>query len=175
MTRLEIAVLASGCFWCTEPVFSQLKGVKKVSCGYTGGYVTNPSYQQISSGTSGHAEAVQIIFDSSMITFESLLKIFFSSHNPSRQIDRTGNAFTDQYRSEIFFQNEVQKTAALNMINELNHSGNLPAPIITQVTPAQPFYLAEHYFSNNPNQEYCMSVAVPKVAQIRTQYTHLVR
>jgi peptide-methionine (S)-S-oxide reductase len=175
MSNLEIAVFAGGCFWCIEPVFSQLKVVKNVTSGYTGGYVSNPSYKQISSGETGHVEAVKITFDPSTITFEALLKVFFSSHNPTTRIDRKGNIFTNQYLSAVFFQNEAQKINADEMINELNAKGTWASDIITQVIQATTFYPADNYFAANPNEDYCMSVAMPKVAKIRMQYTHLVR
>ena len=175
MINLQVAVFAGGCFWCIEPVFSQLKGVKTVTSGYTGGYINNPSYEQISSGETGHVEAVKITFDPATITFEALLKVFFSSHNPTIRIDRKGNTFTNQYLSAVFFQNEAQKTTAHEMINELNAKGTWPSEIITQVITATTFYPADNYFAANPNEDYCMSVAMPKVAQIRKQYTQLVR
>lgn len=175
MINLEMAVFAGGCFWCIEPVFSQLKGVKSVTSGYTGGYINNPSFKQISSGETGHVEAVKIAFDPATITFEALLKVFFSSHNPTIRIDRKGNTFTNQYLSAVFFQNEAQKIAANEMINELNTKGTWPSDIITQVIPATTFYPADNYFPANPNEDYCMSVAMPKAAQIRRQYSQLVR
>jgi len=175
MINLQVAVFAGGCFWCIEPVFSQLKGVKTVTSGHTGGYINNPSFQQISSGETGHVEAVKIAFDPATITFEALLKVFFSSHNPTIRIDRKGNTFTNQYLSAVFFQNEAQKIAADEMINELNAKGTLPSDIITQVIPATTFYPADNYFAANPNEDYCMSVAMPKADQIRKQYSQLVR
>lgn len=164
MINLQAAVFAGGCFWRIEPVFSQLNGVKTVTSGYTGGYIRNPSYKQISSGETGHAEAVKIVFDPSIITFEALLKIFFSSHNPTIKIDRKGNTFTTQYLSAVFFQNEAQKITADEMISELNATGTWPSHIITQVIPATTFYPADNHFAANPNEDYCMPVAMPKVA-----------
>jgi peptide-methionine (S)-S-oxide reductase len=175
MTNLQVAVFAGGCFWCIEPVFSQLKGVKTVTSGYTGGYVNNPTYKQISTGVTGHAEAVQILFDPSMVTFEALLKVFFSSHNPTIKIDRKGNSLSSQYVSAVFFENLSQKTITEEMINELNAQGIWPNTIITKVIPAKTFYPADNYFAANPNEDYCMSVALPKIAQIRRQYTQLVK
>lgn len=144
MINLQVAVFAGGCFWRIEPVFSQLKGVKAVTSGYTGGYVNNAIYKQISSGETGHVEAVKIIFDPAMITFEALLKVFFSTHNPTIKIDRKGNTFTSQYLSAVFFQNEAQKINAVEMINELNATGTWPSDIITQVIPATTFYPADN-------------------------------
>lgn len=175
MINLQVAVFAGGCFWCLEPVFSELKGVKTVTSGYTGGYVNNPSYKQISSGETGHVEAVKIAFDPATITFEALLKVFFSAHNPTTRLERKGNAFTNQYCSAVFYQNEAQKITADEMINELNARGTWPSEIITQVIPATIFYPADNYFAANPNEDYCMAVAMPKIAQIRMQYRQLVR
>ncbi len=163
MINLQVAVFSGGCFWRIEPIFSQLKGVKIVTSGYTGGFVNNASYKQISSGEAGHVEAVKIVFDPSIITFEALLKVFFSSHNPTIKIDRKGNTLTNQYLSAVFFQNEAQKISAAEMINELNTTDTWPNDIITQVIPATTFYPADNYAAN-PNEDYCMSVALPKVA-----------
>lgn len=175
MSKLEVAVLAGGCFWCIEPVFSQLKGVRSVTSGYTGGFINNPSYKQISSGETGHVEAVKVVFDPSIITFEALLKVFFSSHSPTNKIDRKGNTFTSQYISAVFFQNQAQQIIASEMINELNAKGTWPGDIITQVIPATTFYPADNYFAANPNEDYCMSVAMPKIAQVRMKYAQLIK
>jgi len=163
MINLQVAVFSGGCFWHIEHVFSQLKGVITVISGYTGGYVNNASYKQISSGETGHVEAVKIVFEPSIITFEALLKVFFSTHNPTIKIDRKGNTFTNQYLSAVFFQNEAQKISAAEMINELNSTGTWQNDIITQVIPATTFYPADNYVANR-NEDYCMSVALPKVA-----------
>jgi len=163
MIDLQVAVFSGGCFWRIEPVFSQLKGVIAVISGYTGSYVNNVSYKQISSGETDHVEAVKIVFDPSIITFEALLKVFFSTHNPTIKIDRKGNTFTNQYLSAVFFQNEAQKISAAEMINELNSTGTWQNDIITQVIPATTFYPADNYVANR-NEDYCMSVALPKVA-----------
>lgn len=175
MINLEVAVFAGGCFWCIEPVFSQLKGVQSVTSGYTGGFIKEPSYKQICSGETGHVEAVKVVFDPSVISFEALLKVFFSSHNPTKKINRKGNSFTNQYISAVFFQNPVQKIIANQMINELNAKGTWPGDIITQVISATTFYPADNYFDANPNEDYCMSVAIPKIAQVRMQYAQLIK
>lgn len=164
MINLQVAVFAGVCFWRIKPIFSQLESVKTVTSGYTGSYVNNASYKQISSGETGHVEAVKIVFDPAMITFEALLKVFFSTHNPTIKIDRKGNTFTTQYLSAVFFQNEAQKISAVEMINELNATGIWPSDIITQVIPATAFYPVDNYFSETSNEDHCMSVAMPKVA-----------
>lgn len=178
MHNEQIAVFAGGCFWCTEPVFSQLKGVSKVVSGYIGGQTSNPTYKQICNGDTGHAEAIQITFDGDVIRFETLLEIFFASHDPTT-LNRQGNDIGTQYRSAVFCQNDAQMNATINLIQRLNSMNIWPNPIVTQVNGAAPFYPAEdyhqYYFANNPTQPYCMAVAAPKVAKIRTKYSHLLK
>lgn len=178
MSNEQIAVFAGGCFWCTEPVFSQLKGVSKVVSGYIGGHTTNPTYKQICNGDTGHAEAIQITFDASQISFETLLEIFFVSHDPTTP-NRQGNDIGTQYRSAVFCQHDAQTTATINMINRLNAEGIWASPIVTQINGADTFYPAEdyhqYYFANNPNQPYCMAVAAPKAAKIRVKYAQLIK
>jgi peptide-methionine (S)-S-oxide reductase len=174
----QIAVFAGGCFWCTEPVFSQLKGVSQVVSGYIGGHTLNPTYKEICNGDTGHAEAIQITYDESVISFETLLEIFFVSHDPTTQ-NRQGNDIGTQYRSAVFCQNNTQKIITNNMINKLNTQGIWATPIVTQVNDAETFYPAEdyhqYYFANNPNQPYCMAVAAPKAAKIRAKYSQLIK
>lgn len=178
MSSAQIAVFAGGCFWCTEPVFSQLKGVSKVVSGYIGGHTLNPTYKEICNGDTGHAEAIQITFDESTIAFETLLEIFFVSHDPTTP-NRQGNDVGTQYRSAVFCQNDAQRAAVNNMISKLNAEGIWPTPIVTQVNIAETFYPAEdyhqYYFANNPNQPYCMAVAAPKAAKIRAKYAQLIK
>lgn len=178
MTHEEIAVFAGGCFWCTEPVFSQLNGVNNVVSGYIGGHTTNPNYKQICNGDTGHAEAIQITYDASVVSFETLLEIFFVSHDPTTP-NRQGNDVGTQYRSAVFCQNEAQRTTTINMINELNQQHIWPNPIVTEVNAAAVFYPAEdyhqYYFDKNPNQPYCMAVAAPKAAKIRAKYAQLIK
>lgn len=178
MRNEQIAVFAGGCFWCTEPVFSQLKGVSKVVSGYIGGHTANPTYKQICNGDTGHAEAIQITYDPSLINYETLLEIFFASHDPTT-LNRQGNDIGTQYRSAVFCQNEAQKNATASMIRKLDAEGIWPAPIVTQVSNAETFYPAEdyhqYYFANNPYQPYCMAVAAPKVAKIRAKYAKLIK
>jgi len=178
MSNEQIAIFAGGCFWCTEPVFSQLKGVNKVVSGYIGGHTVNPTYKAICNGDTGHAEAVKITFDASVISFETLLDIFFASHDPTT-LNRQGNDIGTQYRSAIFCQNEAQKAAAQHIIAELNAEAIWPTAIVTQINGAETFYPAEdyhqYYFANNPNQPYCMAVAAPKAAKIRAKYAQLIK
>jgi len=178
MNNEKIAVFAGGCFWCTEPVFSQLKGVSKVVSGYIGGHTANPTYKQICNGDTGHAEAIQITFDASVVDFETLLEIFFVSHDPTT-LNRQGNDVGTQYRSAVFCQDDNQKTATIAMIHRLNAEGIWPSPVVTQVNGAETFYPAEdyhqYYFANNPFQPYCMAVAAPKAAKIRAKYAQLIK
>lgn len=178
MSQEQIAVFAGGCFWCTEPVFSQLNGVKKVVSGYIGGQTTSPTYKQICNGDTGHAEGIQITYDASIVSFETLLEIFFVSHDPTTP-NRQGNDVGTQYRSAVFCQNEAQRTATVNMITALDQQNIWPNPIVTEVNPAEVFYPAEdyhqYYFDKNPNQPYCMAVAAPKAAKIRAKYAQLIQ
>lgn len=177
MQNEQIAVFAGGCFWCTEPVFSQLKGVKQVVSGYIGGHTSNPTYKEICNGDTGHAEAIKITFDANVMRFETLLEIFFMSHDPTTP-NRQGNDVGTQYRSAVFCQNETQKIVTLQMIEKLNQQGIWPNPIVTQVNDTATFYAAEdyhqQYFAKNPFQPYCMAVAAPKAAKIRSLYEDLI-
>lgn len=178
MSNEQIAVFAGGCFWCTEPVFSQLKGVHKVVSGYIGGHTPNPTYKTICNGGTGHAEAIQITFDADQVSFETLLEIFFVSHDPTT-MNRQGNDVGTQYRSAVFCQNDAQRDAVKKMIAEFNETKLFNAPIVTQINGADTFYPAEdyhqYYFANNPNQPYCLAVAAPKAAKIRAKYAQLVK
>jgi len=178
MKNEQIAIFAGGCFWCTEPVFSQLKGVSKVVSGYIGGHTPNPTYKTICNGDTGHAEAIQITFDANQISFETLLEIFFVSHDPTT-LNRQGNDVGTQYRSAVFCQNAAQHDAVEKMIAALNGAFIFNAPIVTEIKGADTFYPAEdyhqHYFANNPNQPYCMAVAAPKAAKIRAKYAQLIK
>jgi len=178
MSHEEIAVFAGGCFWCTEPVFSQLNGVNKVASGYIGGHTSNPTYKQICNGDTGHAEAIQITYDPTLINFKTLLEIFFVSHDPTTP-NRQGNDVGTQYRSAVFCQNEAQRIATVNMIHALDKQQIWANPIVTEVNAAEVFYPAEdyhqYYFDKNPNQPYCMAVAAPKAAKIRAKYAQLIK
>jgi peptide-methionine (S)-S-oxide reductase len=169
----EVATLASGCFWCTEAVFSIVKGVEKVEPGYSGGSVPNPTYEQVSTGTTGHAEAVQVTFDPTVISFKEILEIFFATHDPTT-LNRQGPDVGTQYRSVIFYHNEEQKATAENLIAELNEEGIWDAPIVTQVVPFKAFYVAEtyhkDYYKRHPNQPYCRQVITPKLAKLQQRF-----
>ena len=169
----EVATLAGGCFWCLEAVYDLLKGVKSVESGYMGGKVANPSYQQVCTGNTGHAEVVQITFDPAAVNFKDILDVFFTVHDPTT-LNRQGNDVGTQYRSAIFYHSPEQKAAAEQKIAEFNGSHLWNNPIVTEVTPADKFYIAEdyhqEYFANNPNQGYCQFLVAPKVAKFRKHY-----
>ncbi len=178
MNNDKIAVLGGGCFWCTEPVFSQLKGVKSVVSGFIGGHTLNPTYKDICNADTGHAEAIQITYDESVISFETLLEIFFVSHDPTTP-NRQGNDIGTQYRSAIFCTDDTQRQVANQVINTLNASHVFNAPIVTQINPAEIFYPAEdyhqYYYDKNPGQPYCAAVATPKVLKVRAKYADLIK
>ena len=171
--KLEVAILGGGCFWCTEAVFNQLKGVEKIEPGYSGGDLENPTYEQVSSGTTGHAEAIRITFDANVISFKEVLEIFFSTHDPTT-LNRQGPDVGTQYRSVIFYLNDEQKTAAEQVIRELAQEKVWDAPIVTALEPFKAFYLAEDYhrdyFRRHPEQAYCTLVIAPKIAKLRQLY-----
>jgi peptide-methionine (S)-S-oxide reductase len=170
---VEVATLAGGCFWCTEAVFSIIKGVEKVEPGYTGGSVPNPTYEQVSTGTTGHAEAAQITFDPSVISFREILEIFFATHDPTT-LNRQGPDVGTQYRSAIFYHSEEQKATAEQVIAELEKEEIWDAPIVTQVEPLKTFYRAEtyhkDYYKKHPNQPYCQQVIAPKLAKLQQRF-----
>ncbi|MBN2229403.1 MAG: peptide-methionine (S)-S-oxide reductase MsrA [Candidatus Thorarchaeota archaeon] len=167
---MEVATFGSGCFWCTEAVFQQLKGVNSVVSGYSGGHVENPSYEQVCTGKTGHAEVCQIEFDPKQISFEELLEIFFDTHDPTT-LNRQGNDFGTQYRSVIFYHNEDQKQLAEKMKSDLEGKKTFKGPIVTEIAAFEKFYPAENYhqnyFRDNPNQGYCRYVIAPKVAKFK--------
>lgn len=173
MANLETATLAAGCFWCVEAVFDDLKGVEDVVSGYSGGHKENPTYQEVCSETTGHAEVVQITFDPAELSFADLLRVFFSVHDPT-QLNRQGNDIGTSYRSAVFYHSEEQKQAALEVIEEIDREGIYDKPIVTEVTAFDKFWPAEdyhqEYFANNPNQPYCAAVVAPKVAKFRQKY-----
>lgn len=170
---METITLAAGCFWCTEAVFSIVKGVENVEPGYTGGSVVNPTYEQVSSGTTGHAEAVKVTFDSKVISLEEILEIFFATHDPT-SINRQGADVGTQYRSVIFYNNKTQKIVAEKVISSLNKQKIWENPIVTDVKPLEFFYFAEEYhkeyYKKHPEQAYCQVVISPKVAKFRQRY-----
>jgi peptide-methionine (S)-S-oxide reductase len=169
----EVATLAGGCFWCTEAVFSIVNGLEKIEPGYTGGSVPNPTYEQVSSGTTGHAEAAQITFDPSVISFREILEIFFATHDPTT-LNRQGPDVGTQYRSAIFYHNEEQKATAEQVIAELDKEEIWDVPIVTQVEPLKAFYKAEtyhkDYYKKNPNQPYCQQVITPKLVKLQQRF-----
>jgi peptide-methionine (S)-S-oxide reductase len=168
--KTDTATFATGCFWCTEVKFQQLRGVKKVTSGFTGGHVANPSYEEVCTGTTGHAEACNIVYDPSVITYDELLAAFFTAHDPT-QLNRQGNDIGTQYRSAIFYHNAEQKGKADYYIAKLNQEKVYPSKIVTQVAPYKVFYKAEDYHQNyynlNPNQEYCKYVIQPELEKFK--------
>lgn len=176
--KTETATFAGGCFWCTEAVFERLAGVKKVSSGYTGGHVANPTYAQVCEGDTGHAEGIQIVYDPKVITFEQLLDVHFHTHDPTT-LNRQGYDEGTQYRSSVFYHNEKQKTAAKKMIDKLNASGEFDDPIVTKLEELKKWYKAEdyhqEYFRLNPNAGYCRAIIRPKMAKFRARYKALLK
>ena len=171
-----VATLAGGCFWCLEAVYDELQGVQRVVSGYAGGDMPNPSYQQVCSGRTGHAEVVQITYDPNVVTYRDLLEIFFTIHDPTT-LNRQGADVGTQYRSAIFYHDEEQRRAAEEIIAELEGERAFANPIVTEVTALDEFYPAEDYhqdyYENNPNQPYCMVVVAPKLAKFRKKFTEL--
>ncbi len=171
--RTETAVLGGGCFWCLEAVFDQLEGVQAVESGYAGGRAANPTYEDVCSGETGHAEVVKIDFDPAVLSFRDLLKIFFSIHDPTTK-DRQGNDVGTQYRSVIFPQSESQRQDAQAVIAELFKAKLWDKPIVTEIAAAAPFYPAERYhqeyFTRNGRQPYCQLIVAPKVAKFRKEF-----
>lgn len=170
---LEVATVAGGCFWCTEAVFLELKGVKKVVSGYTGGTLKNPTYKEICTGTTGHAEAIAITFDPKLISYDDILEVFFATHDPTT-LNRQGADVGTQYRSEIFYNSEVQKNAAENFIKLLNDQKIYGKNVVTAISKAGIFYPAEDYhqdyYNQNKSQPYCMAVINPKLEKLRKNY-----
>ena len=175
-SKKEIAVFGGGCFWCTEAVFQMLKGVISVSPGYAGGTGVNPTYEQVSAGKTGHAEVIKIEYDSDIISFVTLLTVFFATHNPTTR-NRQGNDVGTQYRSVILYSTDEQKREAEVFIKELNGSSAGGQPIVTEVEPLGAFYIAEayhqNYYRNNPNQSYCEVVINPKLEKVQKQFAEL--
>jgi peptide-methionine (S)-S-oxide reductase len=173
MATTEIATLGGGCFWCLEAVYNELRGVESVISGYAGGSVANPSYEQVCSGRTGHAEVVQVTFDPSVISYRDILGVFFTIHDPTTP-NRQGADVGTQYRSIILFSSPSQEATAKEVIAETQASGLWHAPIVTQVEALDRFYPAEgyhqNYFERNPYQPYCQIVIAPKVAKARHTY-----
>lgn len=163
---MDTATLANGCFWCTEAIFQQLEGVLKVTSGYSGGHVVNPTYKEVCTGTTGHAECIQIVFDPSKISFDELLSVFWQTHDPTT-LNKQGNDEGPQYRSAVFYHNEEQKAKALKYKEELSKSGAFDRPIVTEISPFTSFYAAENYhqdyYNQNGSAPYCYIVIRPKL------------
>ncbi|HAX96533.1 MAG TPA: peptide-methionine (S)-S-oxide reductase [Prolixibacteraceae bacterium] len=162
----ETATLGGGCFWCTEAVYLRMIGVEKVTPGYSGGHIKNPAYREVTTGRTGHAEVVQIVFDPKVVSFNDILEVFFATHDPTT-LNRQGADIGTQYRSAIFYHSDAQKKAAENYILQLEREGIYDRPVVTEVTAFTNFYEAEdyhkNYFDNNKNQPYCQYVVAPKV------------
>ena len=169
----EIATLGGGCFWCVEAVFQELEGVRFVESGYSGGEKPNPTYQEVCSEVTGHAEVVQVHFDSNTITFREILEAFFATHDPTT-LNRQGGDIGTQYRSAIFFGSTQQREIAEELIAELNSRQIFDSPIVTEVTELDTFYSAENYhqdyFRQNPAQGYCQAVISPKMSKFRSMF-----
>jgi peptide-methionine (S)-S-oxide reductase len=176
--QTEIATLAGGCFWCLEAVYDELKGVLSVESGYSGGQIPNPTYKQVCTGTTGHAEVVQVKFDSQVISFKDILNVFFVIHDPTT-LNRQGNDAGTQYRSAIFYHDDAQKSIAEEVIRDLDSHKVWDHPIVTQVAAFDKFYIAEdyhqEYFANNPYQPYCMMVVAPKVTKFRKHFLEMLK
>ncbi|MFX1563630.1 MAG: peptide-methionine (S)-S-oxide reductase MsrA [Promethearchaeota archaeon] len=172
-TPIEVATLGGGCFWCLEAVFKQLDGVIKVEPGYSGGDITDPTYEQVSTGRTGHAEVVQVTFYPALISFHEILEVFFEMHDPTTS-NRQGNDVGTQYRSVIFFHDETQKHIAEHMIAELEDAHKYDRPIVTQIEAFTEFYQAEayhyDYYQRNPQQGYCRVIISPKLVKLRSKF-----
>lgn len=178
MVKEEVATLAGGCFWCLEAVFKQVKGVQRVISGYTGGKKVDPNYEEVCTGKTGHAEAVDITFFPDVISYREILEIFFSIHDPTT-LNRQGNDTGTQYRSAIFYHNEAQKIIAEQVIKEINDSHIWDAAVVTELKPYEKFYSAEDYhrdyFERHPEQAYCQVVIAPKVVKFRKHWENKLR
>lgn len=175
---METIVLAGGCFWCTEAVFQNVRGVASVVSGYTGGHIKNPAYREVCSGRTGHAEGIQIEYDPQEVPIQVLLEIFFATHDPTT-LNRQGNDVGTQYRSEIFYTTEEQKQAAESLIAHLEQERVFGAPIVTAISPLDVFYVAEEahhdYYNQNRDQPYCAVIISPKVRKLREVYSEYLK
>jgi peptide-methionine (S)-S-oxide reductase len=176
--NFEVATLAGGCFWCTEAAFSIIKGVERIEPGYTGGTLPDPSYEEVSTGTTGHAEAAQIFFDPKKITYQDILEIFFTMHDPTT-LNRQSADIGTQYRSAIFYSNPEQKATAEKLIEELTKEEIWNKPIVTKVEPLKVFYNAEtyhkDYYKKHPKEPYCQAVIAPKIAKLQAHFIDKIR
>lgn len=173
--KLELATFGSGCFWCTEAIFQQIRGVEKVMPGYSGGKRENPTYEQVSSGATGHAEVTQLSYDPSVVSFDELLEIFWKSHDPTT-LNRQGADVGTQYRSVIFYHNQKQKEIAEQYKKKLNEAGAFDNPVVTEITEFKAFYPAENYhvnyYNNNKRAPYCTFVIQPKLDKLKKVFSH---
>jgi len=171
--QFKTAIFANGCFWCTEAVFNKIEGVERVVSGYTGGFIKNPAYREVCNGTTGHAEGIKIIFDDSKVSYSTLLEIFFATHDPTT-LNRQGNDVGTQYRSEIFYIDENQKTEAESFIKLLEKEQVFGNPIVTEINKFEVFYEAENdhqdYYDNNKQQGYCQFIINPKLKKLEKHY-----
>jgi peptide-methionine (S)-S-oxide reductase len=176
--NIQSAIFAGGCFWCTEAVFQDLKGVISVLPGYTGGNMDNPTYDRVSGGNTGHAEAIKIDFDQDAISFDDLLSVFFNTHDPTT-LNRQGNDVGTQYRSAIFYTNEEQKIKAENIIKELNDNKAYDKPVVTEVKKFEKFFEAEdyhkNYYKNNKEAGYCQIIIAPKLEKLQKRFNNLIK
>lgn len=177
-TKTDTATFGTGCFWCTEAIFQQLNGVLKVTSGYSGGHVANPSYKEVCNGTTGHAECVQIVYDPTKITFDELLEVFWQTHDPT-SLNKQGNDVGTQYRSAVFYHNQEQKEKTEKYKEALNKSGAFDKPIVTEISPFHNFYVAEdyhqNYYNENGSQPYCYFVIRPKLEKFEKVFKNKIR
>lgn len=176
--KKEVVTLGGGCFWCLDAVFTDIKGVEQVLSGYSGGMGANPTYEDVCSGSTGHAEVVQVTFDPDVVSLRELLKIFFTLHDPTTK-DRQGNDVGTQYRSIVLYRDEAQKAAAEDVIREIDASGVWDAKAVTKLRPFEAFYQAEDYhqdyYRKNPLQPYCLFVIRPKVSKLKKKYLEMLK
>uniref|UniRef100_A0A7S0RPG9 peptide-methionine (S)-S-oxide reductase n=1 Tax=Chlamydomonas leiostraca TaxID=1034604 RepID=A0A7S0RPG9_9CHLO len=174
----EVAIVGGGCFWCVEAVYNQIKGVSSAVSGYAGGHVENPTYEQVCAKDTGHAEVVAVTFDPAAISYETILQVFFSIHDPTTP-NRQGHDVGPQYRSVIMYNDDVQKATAEKVMKQVADEKIYDAPLVTELLPASKFYEAEkyhqEYYKNNPSQGYCAAVVGPKVNKFRAKWSHLLR
>jgi peptide-methionine (S)-S-oxide reductase len=177
-TEFEIATLGGGCFWCLEAVFAEIKGVHEVVSGYAGGHVSSPTYRQVCTGSTGHAEVVQVTFDPSQVSYREILQVFFDIHDPTT-LNRQGADVGTQYRSAIFYHNQDQQTTAQAFIDELANSGQWQDPIVTELVPLDTFYPAEdyhqEYYAQHGSQPYCQLVIAPKMTKFREHFSYILK
>lgn len=178
MEKTEIAVFGGGCFWCTEAVFKMIKGINVVLPGYAGGFVDNPTYEQVSNGNTGHAEVIYIEYDPNLVKYEDLLTIFFASHDPTT-LNRQGNDVGTQYRSVIFYTTEEQARIAQDKIDEINNSSNDGSKVVTEIKSLDKFYKAESYhedyYARNKEAPYCQVIINPKLEKVQKQFANLLK